>query len=86
MLGLELNLVMYLWFDVIDNNAQFWIPLHLFWSLHWLKTYPTDSNWVCFWGVSINTLKKYAFALIDELFEHLNSVSNSNTTLIFINF
>ena len=43
MVGLSLPIIMHLWFHIINDEDQFSSPIHLFWSLHWLKAYPTDA-------------------------------------------
>ena len=86
LVGVSVYMVMYLWNRLVRTNtnptgAQF---KHLFWSLHYLKTYSTVDVCCTMFKTTTKTLRKWVWLYIDVFYNWQLDVVSTITYYILL--
>jgi hypothetical protein len=82
--GVGLQTVLFSWILLLKVDGDVEIePVHLLWTLYFLKQYPISRN-VWYFKVDRKTFKKYVWRVIALLHIHLNTVSITISKLIIL--
>jgi len=76
--GVSVETVVFLWHCILhveDDIGIHLAPIHLLWTLHFLKTYPTTPNGAYFWRVDAKTYRHHIWKFILVLLCYLDTIS-----------